>query len=355
MKICIIGDVHLGNSNGSVAFQKNFKQFCNNVLFPYLFKHNITQVIQSGDLFDVRKSIHTESLDNSKECFFNIMQSNNIKFSMILGNHDIFLRNSLEINTPELVLAEYENITIYKNPTTVNFDGVTIDFLSWICDENRQKTLEYIKNSKSDYCFAHLELVGFKMSKSYVAEHGDDPNLFNKYKQVWSGHYHQRSLSKNILYLGNPTQDDWSSVDEIKGFHIFDTKTKEMEFIENPYNLYERVVYDGSNHKKNLKREFKDKFVRVVIENINDNELFEKYIKNIWEQSPYDVKIIENKVADKTVDSSITLEELNSSTFSVVPFLTQYTIKSNVNLTIKQQEFANETYRKLYKNSKEIS
>lgn len=354
MKIAIIGDCHIGNGNGLGVFQKNFKQFCDLVLFPYLFKNKITQVLQTGDLFHTRKNVHTESLNNAKSCFFDVMHSNKIKFDMILGNHDIALRNSLEINTPELVLAEYDNITIHKNPTAVKFDNITVDFLSWICDENREATFEFIKNSKSDYCFAHLELVGFKMSKYYVAEHGDDPNLFNKYKQVWSGHYHQKNSSGNILYLGNPTQDDWSSVDEVKGFHVFDTETKTLEFIENPYNLYERIIYDGSNDKKNLKRQFKDKFVRVVIEEIDDDKIFEKFVEDIWSQSPYDVKVIENKLANLELDSNITMEEIDSNAFSVVPFLTQYTIKSNENLTIHQQEFANETYKKLYNNSKEV-
>jgi hypothetical protein len=224
--------------------------------------------------------------------------------------------------------------------------------LSWICDENREATFEFIKNSKSDYCFAHLELAGFKMSKYYVAEHGDDPNLFNKYKQVWSGHYHQKNSGGNILYLGNPTQDDWSSVDEVKGFHVFDTDTKEMEFIENPYNLYERIVYDES--KKINKVDFKDKYVRVVVESANNKDKFEQFIQDVWNQSPYDIKVIENKVANADVDSSITLEELDSSTFSVIPFLTQYTIKSNANLTLYQQEFARETFKKLYNNSREV-
>lgn len=352
MKICLIGDCHIGQSNGSVIFQKNFKQFCDLVLFPYLFKNKITQVLQTGDLFDSRKNAHTEALKNSKSCFFDVMEYNNIKFDMILGNHDIFLRNSLEINTPELVLAEYDNITIHKKLTSVEFGNVTIDFLSWICDENREATLEFIKNSKSDYCFAHLELAGFKMSKHYVAEHGDDPNLFNKYRQVWSGHYHAKSQSKNILYLGNPTQDSWDAVEEVKGFHVFDTETQEMEFIENPYNLYERILYNQSIKADSV--DFKDKYVRVVVESINDTDKFEKFVEDIWKQNPYDVKVIENKIANKDVDSTITLEELDSSTFSVVPFLTQYTIKSNTNLTLHQQEFANETYKKLYNNSKEV-
>lgn len=352
MKICILGDMHWGNSSGAKPFQKNSKQFCDLVLFPYLFKNRITQVLQTGDIFHERRATNTEALDNAKSCFFDVMQSNNIKFDMILGNHDLYNRQSLTPNSPELVLAEYDNITIHKNPTTVKFDSVTVDFLSWICDENREATFEFIKNSKSDYCFAHLELAGFKMSKYYVAEHGDDPNLFNKYKQVWSGHFHARSQSKNILYLGNPTQDSWDAVDEIKGFHVFDTETKEMEFVENPYNLYERVLYNET--KPHSKVDFKDKYVRVVVESAEDSDIFERFIQDVWSQSPYDVKVIENKVADKNIDSTITLEELDSSAFSVVPFLTQYTIKSNANLTQSQQEFANETFKKLYNNSKEV-
>ncbi len=352
MKVCILGDIHLGNSNGSVVFQKNFKQFCDFVLFPYIFKNKITQVLQTGDLFDTRKHVHTESLDNAKSCFFDVMKFNNIKFDMILGNHDISLRNSLSINTPELVLAEYDNITIHKSTQTVQFDTITVDMLSWICDENREATFEFIKNSKSDYCFAHLELAGFKMSKYYVAEHGDDPNLFSKYKQVWSGHYHTKSQNKNILYLGNPTQDSWDAVDEVKGFHVFDTETKEMEFIENPYNLYERVLYDESTKANQF--DFKDKFVRVVIDSANDKDKFEQFIQNVWSQSPYDIKVIENKLANINLDSVITLEEIDSNAFSVVPFLTKYTIKSNSNLTPQQQEFASETFKKLYNNSKEV-
>lgn len=356
MKLAIVGDIHIGNGNGLIVYQKNFKQFCDYVLFPYLFKNKITQVLQTGDLFHTRKNVHTESLDSAKLCFFDVMQSNNIKFDMILGNHDIALRNSLEINTPELVLAEYNNITIHKSTQTVQFDTISVDMLSWICDENREATFEFIKNSKSDYCFAHLELVGFKMSKYYVAEHGDDPNLFNKYKQVWSGHYHQKNSSGNILYLGNPTQDDWSSVDEVKGFHVFDTETKTLEFIENPYNLYERIVYCDSKEQDNLVKSFKDKYVRVVIQKISDDKIFEKFVEDIWKQNPYDVKIIDNKVANSNIESEITLEDLDSGNFAVIPFLTQYTIKSNSNLTTYQQEFASETYKKLYnmKNEQEL-
>lgn len=353
MLIALIGDMHFNIRSGSKVYQKNIKQFCENVLFPTLKSKNITTVFQTGDIFDSRTTTNSEGLYNSKSCFFNKLQESNIKLHLILGNHDLFYKESLAINTPELVLSEYRNITIHKNPTTVNFDGVTVDFLSWICDENRQKTLEYINKSKSDYCFAHLELVGFKMSKTYVAEHGDDPNIFSRYKQVWSGHYHQASLNGNIFYLGNPTQDTWECVDEVKGFHIFDTETREMEFIENPYNLFERIEYDNTPtiHSKNIT----EKYVKLIINQCDDNKKLEKYIAELWLQTPYDIKVIDNVVANDKVNSDITLEELDSGSFKLVPFLTDYTIKNSPDLTVNQQELVDTTYMKLFNMNKDTN
>lgn len=352
MKICILGDMHFNIKNGNKIFQKNIKKFCDLVLFPYLFGHKINVVLQSGDIFDSRTSTHSEGLNNSKECFFDKLKHNNIHLHLILGNHDLFYRESLSINTPELVLAEYNNITIYKDPTTVKFDSITVDFLSWICDENRDKTLNYIAKSKSDYCFAHLELVGFKMSKSYVAEHGDDSKLFSNYKRVWSGHYHTSSKSDNIFYLGNPTQDTWESVDEVKGFYVFDTETREMEFVENSYNLFERLVYNESLDY--IRPNITEKYVKLIIQKCTDNKKLEKYIEELWKENPYDIKVIDNIIVNDAVNNEITLEDLSSDSFSMVEFLSDYTIKNNVNLTNIQQEYVNITYKKLFNMKDEL-
>lgn len=352
MKICLIGDIHFCNSSGSVHHQKSIKEFCDKILLPTLLKRGITIVLQTGDLFTSRTSTHSQSLDNAKRCFFNPLNQYNIDLHLILGNHDIFYKESLSINTPELVLAEYSNVTIHKTPSVLKFDNVTIDMLSWICDENREQIFEFVRKSKSDYCFAHLELVGFKMSKSYMAEHGDDPKLFSNYKQVWSGHYHSSSTSGNILYLGNPTQDSWEAVNEVKGFRIFDTETHEMEFIENPYNLFERIIYNDEN-----KLEFKDiseKFVKVIIEKLSDSKKFESYIESLWLQNPHDIKVVDNIVANDTINSQITLEELDSSSFSIVPFLTEYTLNNSKDLTTHQQELVNDTYKKLFDMRNEV-
>jgi hypothetical protein len=228
-----------------------------------------------------------------------------------------------------------------------------VDMLSWICDENEEATLKHILQTDAEYCFAHLELAGFRMSKSHIAEHGMDANIFQKYKQVWSGHYHSQSKAGNVHYLGNPTQDTWESVDEIKGFHIFDTETLESEFIENPYNLFERIVYDEDKPIRVV--DVAEKFVKVVIDKATDNKKLEKYIEALWKQNPNDIKVIENMVVNESFDTNITLEQLDSGGFQIVPFLTDYTLQKHESLNNTQKDIIKETYQKLYDMNNEVA
>ena len=42
---------------------------------------------------------------------------------MIVGNHDIFYKQSLKLNSPRLNLVEYDNIEIIDNPQLVEVKG----------------------------------------------------------------------------------------------------------------------------------------------------------------------------------------------------------------------------------------
>ena len=105
----------------------------------------------------------------------------------------------------------------------------------------------FIKNSKAQVAFGHLEVEGFAMYKNYVAGTGLQPSIFNRYEIVASGHYHHKSSKDNIHYLGAPYEITWNDYDDPRGFHIFDTETRDMEFIKNKYRLFEKIYYDDEN------------------------------------------------------------------------------------------------------------
>lgn len=58
-----------------------------------------------------------------------------------------------------------------------------------------------------------------------------------------SGHYHHRSSTHPIQYLGAYPMV-WSDYSDPRGFHLFDTETHALTFVPNPYTMFARFVYD---------------------------------------------------------------------------------------------------------------
>ena len=108
-----------------------------------------------------------------------------------------------------------------------------------INSENYDKTIDFIKRSKAHVAFGHLEVAGFAMYKGYNAEDGIAKDVFKGYEIVCSGHYHHKSSKDNIHYLGAPYEITWNDYDDPRGFHVFDTETREIEFIRNKFRLFE--------------------------------------------------------------------------------------------------------------------
>ena len=179
-----------------------------------------------GDAFDSRKSIDFVGLDWTRKVVLEPLIK--YKVHLITGNHDVYFKNSNKINSPELLLKDYQNIKTYSEPTEVNIGGSNILLLPWINSENQDKSFKLIKNTKAKVVMGHLELQGFRVNKNLVMEeHGLEANLFSNFKKVFSGHYHTRSDNGTVFYLGNPYEIYWGDVNDTRGFTIFDTETLE--------------------------------------------------------------------------------------------------------------------------------
>lgn len=289
-KLCILGDLHLACRLGSTIFAKHQQKFFHNILFPFLEKTEMS-VLQLGDMFDHRKFIGYNGLQETYNEFFDKIPSNTFIISL-LGNHDIAYKESLRVNSPSLLLKNYTNITIVDSPTTIN----GIDVIPWICDENRDAIHEFINQSSSKICCGHFEISGFSMQRGIPAHDGLDIDVFNKYDLVLSGHYHTKSTLNNITYVGTPYELTWADHKDIKGFHILDTDTLALEFIENPYTLYESIQYDDRTEQIIDYSRYAEKYVKVIVINKTDYTTFDQVINKLNSVGAYDVKIIESYV-----------------------------------------------------------
>ena len=217
----------------------------------------------------------------------------------MVGNHDVAYKNTLEVNSPNLLLKGYDNIKIYDEFETVDFDGIKVDVVPWICDENEADIFSKIKDSKAQICFGHFEISGFEMDKGNVCDVGIDKQALSKYDIVLTGHFHHKSNDGNITYVGTPYEMTWADFNDTKGFHIFDTDTRELEFIKNPFSMFHKIPYDdGQSDFESWKQydfgSLKDTYIKVVVLNKQNPYLFDHVIDNFYKAGVADLAIVED-------------------------------------------------------------
>jgi len=313
MKIALITDTHFGARSDSIHFDDFFKKFYDNVFFEYIVKHNIKHVIHLGDVFDRRKYINFNILNNCKSYFFDKLKELDIETHVIVGNHDTYFKNTNDVNSPDLLLNSYNNITKYSTPTEVTFENCKVLLLPWICTDNYELSIQTIKNTDAKIVFGHLEIAGFQMYKGQVNEHGFDRAIFDKFDQVYTGHFHHRSSNQNISYLGTAYEITWSDYADKKGFHIFDTDTQMVSFLPNPFIMFEKYYYDeDKEHPDSVDTSmFSGKHVKLIVVNKKDYALFDSFIERIYKKNPLELKIIEdlNGFESDALDDNIDLED----------------------------------------------
>ena len=300
MKIALITDTHWGVRNDNASFHDNSKKFLDDVFFPRLAADGINHVIHLGDIVDRRKYINFLTAKRLREDFLDLLENSKITLDIIAGNHDVYYKNTNEVNAlKELIDGRYYNVNIYTEAATVTQeDGTPILYVPWINDQNRAATLKEIHDTKSQIVLGHLELAGFHMYRGSTESHGDDPDLFGSFDIVCSGHYHHKSSIGNIHYLGSHCQFTWSDHGDPRGFHIFDTETKELEFVANPYDMFAKIWYDdvspGKEPEQYDLKTAKDKFVKVIVSNKTDLYRFDKFIERIEQVGVIDLQVVED-------------------------------------------------------------
>jgi DNA repair exonuclease SbcCD nuclease subunit len=322
MKIIILGDTHFGVRGDSLDFHKYYEKFYDNILFPFMKENDIDVIFQLGDLFDRRKFINYNSLYLSRKYFFDKLKENSITLHTLLGNHDIFFKNTLEVNSPELLLKEYENIKVYHDFTTVYEEGVEIDVVPWICDDNQKDIFEKMKNSTADIVFGHFEIDGFEMDRGTVHHGGLDRKDLMKYDIVLSGHFHHKSSADNIVYVGTPYEMTWSDYNDPKGFHIFDTKTRDLTFVQNPYKMFNKISYDDGEQDFEFWKNYdydslKDSYIKIIVLNKQNPYLFDSVVDNFYKAGISDISIVED-FSDNSIEDDQELINQAEDTMTIL-------------------------------------
>ena len=311
MKIAVLNDTHCGICNSSEVFLDNAEKFYNEVFFPECEKQDIKQILHLGDYYDHRKFVNFKALNHNRRVFLDQLRKRGMSMDIIPGNHDTYYKNTNELNSLKECLGHYMNeVNIIMEPKVMKYGSLNIGLVPWICNDNYEQCMNFIRDCKADWIGAHLELKGFEMMRGLTNTHGMSPDIFKRFELVLTGHYHVGSKKDNIWYLGSQMEFFWSDAHDPKFFHIIDTETRQIEKIRNNNTLFEKVVYndeeiDYNSYNKDLSK----KFVKVVVANKTDPFTFDRFIDNIQNQDIYELKIAEN--FNEFVGANVDDEDMN--------------------------------------------
>ena len=304
MKIALLNDTHFGARNDSPAFLEYFMRFYNEQFFPYLEKNNIKTLIHLGDVTDRRKFINFKTAHAFRQKFMKRLWEMKVDTHIIVGNHDTYFKNTNEVNSVSELCTTYDGVNepwIYTNPKEVELGGCRMLFLPWICDDNYEESIYAIDNSTSEICMGHLEIKGFEMQKGIVNEQGLEKSQFKRFEKVISGHFHKKSDNGHIYYLGAQYEQTWSDYKDPKGFHIFDTETRELERISNPLRIHKKFIYNDkdNDYSKVDLSEFNNTFVKVFVTNKTDEDMFNKVLDGLHNNiNAHEIMVIEDLNTD---------------------------------------------------------
>ena len=304
MKIAIITDTHWGARNDSQFFTDYFVKFYNDIFFPELLERNIDTVVHMGDIVDRRKFINYKTLYQMRHNFFDRCWEQYINLHIIIGNHDTFFKNTNDVNSMDCLRMMSSGgegdgggfVKVYQNPT--NFEGLP-------------------------------------------------PTVFDKFDFAFSGHFHHKSDNGTVYYLGNPYQITWSDYKDPRGFHIFDTETRELEFIVNPYEMFHKIFYDDEKTTlEEIQEEDYDKYkgcyVKVVIVEKKNPFWFDTLIDKLYKADVADISVVENFDMD-----DIEGEELINEAEDTMTILSKY-VQS---MEIEQKSELDKLMKSLYTES----
>jgi predicted phosphodiesterase len=281
MKVALVADTHFGERGDSPACQEFMARFFTEQFFPELKRRGIKDIIHLGDLVHRRKYINWSTAKVLRECFLEPVQKYNLV--IIAGNHDVYFRDTNKVNALRevpFVEGDYISDIVDEEPYEEKYDGKHVLFVPWMTTDNSEACIKAIKTTKATVVVGHFDIVGCSFNRHTINEKGLDPKEFDRFEAVFSGHYHHKSSKGNIHYLGAPYEMSWEDYKDPRGFHIWDTETGELEYIQNPLTMYAKAHF-GDGAKPVDIESLKGKIVKVIVHGNPDQEELTRFVSSV--------------------------------------------------------------------------
>ena len=357
-KTLVTTDWHFGLKGNQVGRLKILVEVTRKIV-EFMKDNKVENFMFCGDFFHNRENLSVNTINVALSCMDLIAKGR--KVVMILGNHDLFNKNSTKINSAN-IFRNTRNVTIVSEPTECDLNGKKALLVPWLSD------LSSYRKSAFDFMFGHFDispeyqmaayiednsgrvqatdrlvdiienddlLISSDMNVGFSAKNTDD-TFVNRRKSsemlgewvdsvkvggtVFSGHIHLHkefyAKRRKIVFVGSPYQQTLGEARSTDGFYLMDPGGKysfhALSGIPVHVNLRMSEImregiesYDFSRCRGNIVHRIYDVEVdRVketeILQRINDNSPYE-------ELSPdYELMFTSGRCDDKDVAESLT-------------------------------------------------
>jgi len=260
-------------------------------LFSHLQNNDVGDVFVLGDLMNDRREINIlvyNTVFEILERFEELYKDKGIKCIYVLGNHDLYYKNTVAVNSLRPVLSKFKHTVFSEEPFFYNKKAI----IPWVMQENAERVSKFIKEASlvgCDTLFGHF-------SFSDVVPYGGKDHIqfseISKFREVLSGHYHIRKKYGNFSYVGSILDFCWSEENSPHGFAELHNDGK-LEYFDNDNSLHKKVYVYGSSDMSEAEVNSGEAFVKVVLMKgfQSTKSEYDKFITSL-ESKCYDVQVV---------------------------------------------------------------
>ena len=223
IKIAHVSDIHVRKLKYHKEYRAVFEQ-----LYEKLREEEPNIIVNTGDTFHTKLDMSPEAIKMMSELFVGLADI--APYHMILGNHDMNLKNSsrLDAISPIVEYLEHPNIHFHKHASVVEVaNGIDLHVLSIVDPENWKTELP---EDRVNIALYHGSVVGSVTDSGWMMTHGDiSLDELEKYDYALLGDIHKTDQKVDndgrAKYPGSLVQQNHGESND-KGYLIWDIQDK---------------------------------------------------------------------------------------------------------------------------------
>ena len=223
IKIAHVSDIHVRKLKYHKEYRAVFEQ-----LYEKLKEEKPDIIVNTGDTFHTKLDLSPEAIKMMSELFVGLADI--APYHMILGNHDMNLKNSgrLDAISPIVDYLDHPNIHFHKYSSVVEVaEGVDLHILSIVDPDNWQTELP---TDRVNVALYHGSVVGSVTDTGWMMTHGDiDMGTLEKYDYGLLGDIHKTNQKIDnegrARYPGSLVQQNHGESND-KGYLIWNIEDK---------------------------------------------------------------------------------------------------------------------------------